>query len=113
MNELWATIQNYIAIWAPSLVAILGIVGTIITSITKLKREIEILKGADYQKKLEKSNEEVREQLRQQQVEIAAQVEHITSECRQLISDNKDLKRVNRELMVELTRIKKGGRNDV
>ena len=74
-------IVQYISIWAPALTAVLGIVITMLTSISKTKAAIQEFKHDDYVKELTEKVEEVSAQ-------------------------NEDLIHCNKLLLEQLTKIK-------
>lgn len=66
MEEIIAIIVEYVSIWAPSLVAILGVVSTVLVAISKTKTALDALKKDETIKQLEakfteqaKTNEEL------------------------------------------------------
>lgn len=76
MEELFALIMSYVSIWAPSLVAILGIAFTVIKGIAEMKKFVDKKTLAEVYAKME---------------EIAAQ--------------NAETNRCNRLLLDQLTKI--------
>ena len=81
MEEILRIIMEYISIWAPSLVAILGVVVTILTALGKTKEAFENLKG-------DKTLKDVNDKLTT------------------LASENEELIRCNKLLLENITRIK-------
>lgn len=81
MNEIIGIILEYAAIWAPSVVAILGIVYSVLVAMNKTKAQWEKLKGdTDFK--------DLKEQLVQQSKE------------------NEELIKCNKALVVNITKIK-------
>lgn len=81
MEEILKIFIEYISIWAPSLVAMLGVVITIITALGKTKAAFEKLKA-------DKT------------------LEDLNSKLSVVIEENKELVRCNKLLLNELTKIK-------
>lgn len=81
MEEILRIIVEYVSIWAPSLVAILGVVTTIITALKKVSEAFENLKK---DKTLEKVN----------------------NKLTQVVSENEELIRTNKLLLEQITKIK-------
>lgn len=106
MNELVTVIMEQAAIWMPSLAAILGIVGTIITCLGKLKAEIEKLKGEDYQTQLKESNDALRAQISSVSAETQKAIEDMTEQTKSIVAENLALKKANRLLIEDLRRVK-------
>ena len=78
MEEIYALIIEYASIWAPSLVAVLGVVTTVLTAINKTKEAVDNFKNTEGA--LKDELKEVRNRLTQ-----------IASENETLIQVNKDL----------------------
>jgi gas vesicle protein len=81
MTEIIEIIVQYVSIWAPSLVAILGVVATVIGAINKSKAALEEFKKSDTLKDL-------------------------ASELKTSISENQELRYQNSLLLDEITKIK-------
>lgn len=81
MNEFLTVLVEHLAIWAPSLVAILGVVATILPVFIKCREYLRSLRE-------DKTLLDVNKQLKQ------------------VVSENKELIRCNKLLIDELTRIK-------
>ena len=81
MEAILAVIIEYVAIWAPSLVAVLGVVTTVLTTMSKTKTALDALKKDETIKRMEQKFEE-----------MAAQ--------------NAELVRCNKLLLDEVTKIK-------
>lgn len=78
---------SYLAMWAPSIVAMLGIAATVIAAIGKVKSAIEDLKGKDAISAVIQSEEK------------------ITAEISTLIAQNKELAKANKCLVDRITKI--------
>ena len=79
MEEILAIIIQYVSIWAPSLVAILGVVTSIITAIAKVNNVIK---------------------------DVSNSRDTLANEVHQLISKNEELARTNKLLLDQITRVK-------
>lgn len=77
-------IISYVSIWAPSLVAVLGVVILIIRGIFYIRQFIESFKTA----------------------EITQELRDINNDLKVVVSENKELKRVQAILIDKITRIK-------
>lgn len=81
MEAIFALIIEYVAIWAPSLIAVLGTVSTVILAIAKCKEAAEKWK-----------NDETIKDMKTQFIQMASQ--------------NEELVRTNKLLLDEITKIK-------
>lgn len=81
MTEILKIIVEYVAIWAPSLVAILGIVSTVLVALSKTKEAFIKLNKDETLKELK-------------------------TEMKRLISENEELVRCNKLLLDNYTKIK-------
>jgi cell division protein FtsB len=81
MTEILKIIVEYVAIWAPSLVAILGIVSTVLVALSKTKEAFVKLNKDETLKELK-------------------------TEMKRLISENEELVRCNKLLLDNYTKIK-------
>ena len=81
MEEFLKIIVDYIAIWAPSLVAILGMVVTIIGALSKAREAIKEFKNDETLKEMNKKLSKV-------------------------INENEELVRCNKLLLEQITKIK-------
>lgn len=81
MEDIIKIVLEYVAIWAPSLVAILGIVASILTAYNKTAEAIEAFKA-------DKSLKDVNDNITR------------------LANDNAELVRCNKLLLEEITKIK-------
>lgn len=79
MEAILATIIQYVSIWAPSLVAILGIVASVIMAIAKVKDAIGEMKNTR---------------------------DNLVVEVQELIAKNEELTHTNKLLLDQITRIK-------
>lgn len=97
MEEILQIILDYAAIWAPSLVAMLGVVATIIGAYSKVKLAIAETRKAT-------------EELRSNKTII-----EMENKFKELASQNEELVRTNKLLLEQMTKIrgyadlKKGG----
>lgn len=81
MTEILKIIVEYVAIWAPSLVAILGIVSTVLVALSKTKEAFIKLNKDETLKELK-------------------------TEMKRLVSENEELVRCNKLLLDNYTKIK-------
>lgn len=81
MTEILQIIVEYVAIWAPSLVAILGIVSTVLVALSKTKEAFSKLNKDETLKELK-------------------------ADMKKLISENEELVRCNKLLLDNYTKIK-------
>ena len=81
MTEIITIILEYVAIWAPSLVSVAGIVTTVLLAIRKTKNAAEALKN---------------------DVELA----NLAKEIKRLANENQELVRCNKLLLDNITKIK-------
>lgn len=79
--EILEIITQYVSIWAPSLVAILGTVATVVLAISKLKSAIDSLKDEET-------------------------LIDVNRRLKELSAENAELIRVNKLLLDEITKIK-------
>lgn len=61
MEELFELITSYVSIWAPSLVAILGIAFTVIKGIAEMKKYVDKKKLEEVYAKLDEASSQLRE----------------------------------------------------
>jgi len=81
MEAILAIIIEYVAIWAPSLVAVLGVATTVITAISKTKTALEALKKDET-------------------------IKHMEQKFEEMASQNEELVRCNKLLLDQVTHIK-------
>lgn len=81
MDLIVEMIVSYVAIWVPSLVAVIGLVGTILSAVNKTKSALKELKNEDSFKQL-------------------------SVKLSKAIADNKQLKQQNDIIIDQLTKIK-------
>lgn len=81
MEAIFALIIEYVAIWAPSLVAILGMVSTVLLAIAKCKEAAEKLKND-------------------------TTIKDMKTQFQQMASENAELVRTNKLLLDEITKIR-------
>lgn len=81
MTEILQIIVEYVAIWAPSLVAILGVVSTVLVALSKTKEAFSKLNKDETLKELK-------------------------TEMKKLVSENEELVRCNKLLLDNYTKIK-------
>lgn len=81
MTEIIEIILEYIAIWAPSLVSIAGVITTVLLAIGKTKKAADALKN---------------------DVELA----NLAKEAKRLANENEELVRCNKLLLDNITKIK-------
>lgn len=81
MTEILQIIVEYVAIWAPSLVAVLGVVSTVLVALSKTKEAFSKLNKDETLKELK-------------------------TEMKKLVSENEELVRCNKLLLDNYTKIK-------
>ena len=81
MTEILKIIVEYVAIWAPSLVAVLGVVSTVLVALSKTKEAFSKLNKDETLKELK-------------------------TEMKKLVSENEELVRCNKLLLDNYTKIK-------
>lgn len=81
-------ILSYLCMWLPALCAVLGIVATVISCLSKVKHAVNELKSDNVIDTIEKENEEIHE-------EVAA-----------VLRENAELMKQNRELKEKITGIR-------
>ena len=110
--EIVSVILEQVAIWAPSLASILGIVGTIIACISQLHKEVDRLRGEDYQAQLQASNDALRAQIQAQSDETQKALRDITEQTKAVINENLSLKKANRLLIEDLRKVREHNNDD-
>lgn len=81
METFISTLLAYVAIWAPALVAVLGIATTVILAINKVRAAIKEFKKDDF-------------------------VKQLAERCERLAASNEELTRTNSLLLDEMAKIK-------
>ena len=110
MNETVEVIMQYAAQWSPAVTSIIGVIVMILTTVAEVKKLISEVRGDNVMTTVAKSNDKLRNDVKNDLDEVYKKMDALTTECSQLIKDNADLKAVNRQLTKQLRKV--GTRDD-